>query len=232
MIWRCILNSEIKYIIFDLDDTLYQEKEFVLQAMREVAKFISKKNNKFQTGEIYNRLVEILEIEGRGKIFNQICKEKNIDIDVMKLVKVYRATKPKLAMYPDAIELIRFLKKKEIKIGIITDGDRFVQNNKIEGLHLKKYVDTIIVTDEYNTSKPDKKVFEICLKKLGATDPAQAVYIGDNPLKDFLGAKKIGMNTIRIVRKYGDNMKRKVDEKYDAEYTIKNMEEVIKLCQI
>ena len=232
MIWRCMLKNKINYVIFDLDDTLYNEREYVLQAMREVARYIHVKKNNLGEEYVYNRLLAILEEDGRGKIFNRICLEEKLELDFMELVRVYRNTKPKLRIYEDAEYLISELKKRNIKIGMITDGLHFVQRNKIDGLDIVQLFDSIVVSDEHGLSKPDERVYQISLGEARVENPSEAVYIGDNPTKDFLGAKKIGMNKIRSVRACGDHMQTKVDDTLEANYTITNMKEVLEVCQI
>ena len=51
-------------------------------------------------------------------------------------------------------------------------------------------------------------------------DPSEAVYIGDNPLKDFIGARQVGLSTLRIRRKgtLHHDLKRLDEEEADAEY--------------
>lgn len=215
-----------------MDDTVYNEKEYVMQAMLNVAKYIHEDRNDLKVEDLYKRLLDILEEDGRGKIFNRICQEENILIPVMDLVNAYRDTIPKARPYEDTKWLIDYLKEKNIKIGLITDGNKFVQRRKIEGLQIEELFNSIVVTDEFDLSKPDEEVFRISLEQASIIDPSEAVYIGDNPTKDFIGAKNIGMHTIRIKREVGDHMQTKVDAKLEAEHTITNMKEVVELCQI
>ena len=51
--------------------------------------------------------------------------------------------------------------------------------------------------------KPDPKPFRIVLERLGCVSPSQAVYVADNPDKDFLGARRAGMDSIRVLRASG-----------------------------
>lgn len=71
----------VKALIFDLDDTLYYEKEYVLGAFKEVAYYLGNKYGENQE-KLFNRMKDILEGLGRGKIFNIICEENNFDEDI------------------------------------------------------------------------------------------------------------------------------------------------------
>lgn len=220
----------VKAVIFDLDDTLYNELDYVLQGFRNVAEYLAKEYS-IDVDEVHEQMCGILKEQGRGKIFDSVCEIYHIDTPVKKLVEIYRATKPKLSFYPDAEEVISTLRKKNIGLGLITDGCSQVQHRKIDALCLSDLMDAVLATDDLGKDeegkpycKPNPKVYEVVLEKLQCK-PQEAVYIGDNPQKDFIGAKALGMKTIRIVRKQGDHMQDKVCEEYEADVTIQNLTE-------
>ena len=220
----------VKAVIFDLDDTLYNEIDYVLQGFRNVAEYLGKEYF-VDVNEVHERMCEILKEQGRGKIFDSICEAYHIDAPVKKLVEMYRATRPKLSLYQDAEEVIRKLRQKNIGLGLITDGCSQVQHQKIDALFLNDKMDVVLATDDLGKdeegkpySKPNPKVYEVVLKKLQCR-PQEAVYVGDNPQKDFVGAKALGMKTIRIVREQGDHMRDQVDAEYEADVIIQNLTE-------
>lgn len=216
----------IRCVIFDLDDTLYNERTYVESAMHNVAGYLSDKfglNNK----EVYEKLINILDSEGRGHIFDICIAEYGIDEKVSKLVQVYRDTKPQLELYEDGSKLIHELKKRNIKTAIITDGCSKVQHNKISALNLEGIIDEIIVTDDYEgAAKPSTIPYEMVLLRMDNIEAEKCIYIGDNPRKDFIGARKTGMKTTRIIRNTGDNMKLQAEEGFEADITIHNLMEI------
>lgn len=216
----------IKALIFDLDDTLYYEKEYVLGAFKEVAYYLG---NNYEKGkeELYIRMKEILENSGRGKIFNIICEENNFKEDVEGLVEIYRNSKPKLELYKDSKEFLIWGRENGYKLGIITDGCSKVQWNKIEALKVEQLVDKIIVTDDLGKEfwKPHKKSY-IDMMNYFNINKNEGIYIGDNPNKDFVGAKQLGMKTIRMIRKNGDHIKTFLDKGYEADSNITNFLEL------
>lgn len=220
----------VKAVIFDLDDTLYNELDYVLQGFRNVAEYLEKEYS-IDVDEVHEQMCDFLQEQGRGKIFDSICKMHHIDAPVKKLVEIYRATKPKLSLYSDAEEVISILREKNIGLGLITDGCSQVQHKKIDALCLNDLMDVVLATDDLGKDeegkpycKPNPKVYEVVLEKLQCK-PQEAVYIGDNPQKDFVGAKALGMKTIRIVRKQGDHMQDQVCKEYEADVTIQNLTE-------
>lgn len=225
----------LKAVLFDLDDTLYRERDFVDQSFRSVAEAMEgylsarRKFGQSPSGEsaeeLFGQMIELMEQEGRGEIFDRLCERHDVDIPVQELVKIYRETKPVLSLYPDGEEFLCWLEDKKIKTGLITDGNAAVQRNKIEALGLDRRLDVVLASYDLGLRKPDKGVYEYCLDRLGCR-PDEAVYIGDNPLKDFIGARKLGMKTVRIVRPEGLHMWREAKEGYGADKTVNLLTEL------
>ena len=220
----------IKLVAFDLDDTLYNEKDFVFGAFREVAEYLSNKYN-ISSQSLYEDMLAILQSEGRGKIFNIVCENYNINEDINALVQVYRNAKPKLKLYEDGLEVINFLKDK-YKLGLITDGLASVQWNKIELLNLESYFDNIIVTDDLGKEywKPHILPFKNMAEKFNLL-PSECIYIGDNPNKDFYGARKLGFRTIRIIRDIGDYINLRHSKEYEADFEVSNLNEIVSIIE-
>lgn len=218
----------IKAVVFDLDDTLYDEFEYVSQAIQKVAVFLADRlPEQGQSERLHSRMLELLEKNGRGRIFDDICKEIGVETKIEELVEIYRGTKPVLRLYQDAELLLESLESRNIKTGLITDGCSQVQHEKIRALGLDERLDCVIATDDFGMSKPQTEPYEKCLAELGCR-PQEAVYVGDNPCKDFIGAKKLGMKTFRILRARGMHMKDAVPPEWDAEDRIFSLTEIEK----
>lgn len=232
-----------KIILFDLDDTLYKELDFVYGGFKEVCKYLANKYNKDEE-LLYKDTIEELNKQGRGKIFNIICERHNMSEDIRNLVEIYREARPQIGLYEDAECILNYLKgnlkmddyeflkgKTEIsyKIGIITDGKASVQWNKIKLLGLEKLVDKIIVTDDYGLEfwKPNEFAYLEMLKYFDVKKE-QCIYVGDNPNKDFIGARKVGIKTIRVIREVGDHMKTFLEKEYEADFVVKDLREILK----
>lgn len=197
----------LQAVIFDLDDTLYEEAAYVTQALEHAAAHLAEKlGAPSRKAALHRRMLELLERDGRGRIFDVICQETDAALPVKELVQAYRSTKPVLKLYPDAEECLSRLSEKGIKTGLITDGCGRVQHEKIAALGLDRRLDCVVVTDDYGMAKPQTAAYEKCLFALGCA-ASEAAYVGDNPWKDFIGAKALGMETFRIVRKSGMHMR-------------------------
>ena len=217
----------IRAIIFDLDDTLYDEMQFVRGGFKAVSSYTSKNANVNQN-VVYQLLLDVLEKHGRGQTFDIALKKlglynKNL---IPKLVEVYRAHKPKLSLYSEVRTILSTLRKQGYKLGLITDGNVEVQRNKVEALKIKDFFDCIIFSDEYGIEKqkPNPFPYQKAMEELKVS-ARETIYIGDNPYKDFVSAKKLGIHTIRIMRGQYKNVT--LNKEFEAEYQIINLGELI-----
>lgn len=216
----------IKAIIFDLDDTLYDETQFVEGGFKAVSIYIAD-NYGIDERIIFQTLVDVLKEYGRGKTFDIALKKLGIyDENVIPmLVNVYRTHVPQLSLYAEAKKLLLHLKSQGYLLGLITDGNLEVQKNKVKSLKIDNLFNCMIFSDEYSgeKQKPHPFPYEQALYVLKA-HPKESVYIGDNPYKDFITAKKIGMHTIRVLK--GRYKEIRLKKEYEAEHQIKNIKEL------
>ena len=100
--------------------------------------------------------------------------------------------------FPDARPLLEDLKKRDFKLGLIsnaTDLARKVMDN----LDFSKYFDFMVLSEEVGVRKPDPRIFLMAAQKANV-HPSRAIHIGDRLAIDVLGAKKAGMNAVLIDR--------------------------------
>tara|TARA_B100002019_G_scaffold267364_1_gene258385 strand:+ start:3314 stop:3991 length:678 start_codon:yes stop_codon:yes gene_type:complete len=213
-------------LVFDLDDTLYPEITYVKSGFMAVSIFL-KKNFKLNQDLVYSKMLDLLKKDGRGNIFDEVLRTYSIYTvkNLKKCISTYRSHVPHINLHKDAERCIsRF---KEYKKYIVTDGNILVQRKKISALDLTKNFEKIFTTYQYGISysKPSTKCFKMILKK-EKINPWDMVYVGDNPHKDFINLKKIGIHTIRIQRGcFKDTV---LDSNHEAEYTFKNLDCVTK----
>lgn len=210
-------------LVFDLDDTIYDERSFVYSGFNAVADFISNRYG-INKNTFANDLIHELQ-NGRGNIFDTILK--NYDLFSKKSVKecisVYRRHQPAIQLYDDAIEC--FQRFKNINKYIVTDGNKYVQQNKINALNIESYFSFCFITRRYGikNEKPSPYCFQkIC--EIEAISPDKVIYIGDNPVKDFIGIKPLGFKTIRIMK--GDHCNVMKPSEYEAHIQINSLSEL------
>jgi putative hydrolase of the HAD superfamily len=192
----------MKAVLFDLDDTLYPEMEFVRSAFGAVAQALATEVG-IDAGFTRMRLLQILRRDGRGQVFDQFLYEQRLYTAerVARMLATYRGHSPTLSFYADVIPTLDWLRSAGIGIGLVTDGLSQVQRAKIRALSLAPRFDVLICTDELGprSAKPARVGFERALDALGIA-PAYAAYIGNDVAKDFVAPRALGMTAIQIVR--------------------------------
>jgi putative hydrolase of the HAD superfamily len=202
-------------IVFDLDDTLYDEIDFIKSGFKEVSNYLGdEKYFKFMQNEFLKN--------GSGKIFNKLIDNFNLYIPLKKLIEIYRFHRPTIALATDSIELLNFSKK--CNTALISDGHYITQQNKFLALNLDKYIEYPIFTDFYHTKKPELKAFEMIMQKF---PNKKYIYISDNPKKDFIAPKKLGWISIRFKNENGIYK----DIENNADYEVYSRKEILKLLK-
>lgn len=184
----------LKTIIFDLDDTLYSEKEYVRSGYAAVAKVLP--NVEDAEAKLWKAFEE------KKFAIDDVLKSENVYSEELKqkCLEVYRFHQPSIHLYDEAAEILTQLRKKGFSIGIVTDGRPEGQRAKIKALGLDALVDCIIITDELGGveyRKPNEKAFVIMKDQL-RVEYDEMCYVGDNINKDFIAPEKLGMKTFFI----------------------------------
>ncbi len=175
----------IEAVIFDLDDTLYPEKEYVKSGFKKISEH-------FKMPELESELWQ--SFERGGKPIDDVFNAQGIINLKDEALHVYRFQKPDIHLFDGVTDMLERL-QKTYKIGIITDGRPEGQHAKIDALGLESKVDEIIITDELGgieCRKPNPAAFILMQKKLG-TPFEKMVYVGDNLEKDFQAAERLEM---------------------------------------
>jgi putative hydrolase of the HAD superfamily len=100
-------------------------------------------------------------------------------------------------LFPYTIEILEYLKQKEYKMHLITNGFESVQFKKIKNSGLADYFIEVITSEASNSLKPQKEIFEYALKNANAS-VTESIMIGDNESADIQGGINIGMDTVFV----------------------------------
>jgi putative hydrolase of the HAD superfamily len=188
MIIKADYNS---YFVFDLDDTLYPEIDYLKSAYYEICNDLVPR----KTLNLYNEMLDI-HFSG-GNAFNFLLEKfpaKKLSLE--KLLYLYRNHNPKISLREGALEMLKEIKKKNGKTGIITDGRSITQRNKIQALGLENIIDKLLISGEFGFEKPASVLYESFMDK---EVERQYYYLGDNLVKDFVAPKKLGWYCIGIL---------------------------------
>lgn len=218
-----MILMRVDAVIFDLDNTLYDERQYVRSGFRAVSECMAKK---FELDKNHlNRLfLQVFSKKGRGKVFNIALEKFNMKNEqtVLELVNVYRNHSPTIKLFEDAENTLSKLRQK-YRLGLITDGVKKVQENKVKALNIASLFDAITYAVECG-GKTNNDVFLTTLRKL-KTKPSHSVYIDDNPTKAFAIARKLDIQTIRIMKGENKNILTP-DEECKPDFETRNLKEI------
>ncbi|MBZ5495467.1 MAG: HAD hydrolase-like protein [Acidobacteriia bacterium] len=188
----------LRALVFDLDDTLYCERDFLASGFRAVAEHLSATCGR-PRDEIHQMMMATLAREGRRSVMPAVlARFPDSGFQVADLVSIYRSHTPQIRLFTGYDGLLKELRAR-YRLGIVTDGAPDVQKAKCAALGLEGAVDSIIYTWEYGLEKekPHPFPFRLMLRCLQAP-PDEALFIGDSLEKDCRGARGVGMKCVRV----------------------------------
>jgi putative hydrolase of the HAD superfamily len=224
---------DAKVVIFDLDDTLYPERDFVYGGYRAVAERVHADHGV----DIEAELRAQFERGVRHDVFGLALRALGIRADetyLRTLVETYRTHTPALRPYV-GIALLERLRAAGYGLGLVTDGITAVQRSKVASLGIEGLFDAIVYSHELggrDTWKPSPLPYERCLAAL-QVEAHEAVYVADNPAKDFRGARRLGIATVRIRHPGGEHAAIEPATVFDApDREIRSLTELAQLIRL
>ena len=196
-------RGPVEAVLFDLDDTLYRELDFVAGGFRAAAALVTGRSGR-SIDDLVTRMFEIHGEDGRGRIFDRLLEELGCwdDALVRAMLLTYRAHPSRIRPFDDVPPVLERLRARGVRLGIVTDGLASVQRRKLDALGLAPQFDAIVPTDELGPGavKPAPTGFRVALLLLGIpTERAGHVaYVANDTRKDFAGARAAGLVTIRV----------------------------------
>jgi putative hydrolase of the HAD superfamily len=175
-------------IVFDLDDTLYNELDYLKSAFRHISQQLEPKDWK----TLYVSMFSLYRC--KENVFDVLTSKYHTDNET--LMDMYRFHFPQISLFNGVLDVIKTIKTKNGKIGIITDGRSQTQRAKIKSLGILNLIDKIIISDEIGTEKPDQINFKAIEDAFSGNNYC---YIADNLKKDFVAPNSLGWKTIGLI---------------------------------
>lgn len=190
----------LRCVVFDLDDTLYLERDYVRSGFVAVGRYVEQE---LGLTTFASRAWASFCAGARGRVFDRVLSESGIPPTpalVSELVQVYRNHSPAIVLEPDALELLDML-CGSLDLAVVSDGFAPSQRAKVTALGLGRWVNQIIITAEYGPefAKPGAAAFRVLQERFSRSDP-ECLYVADNPAKDFAGPLSLGWQILRVNR--------------------------------
>ncbi|MBP1042421.1 HAD family hydrolase [Vagococcus sp. BWB3-3] len=230
----------IKGIIFDIDDTLYDQQKAFIQAFNECLPTYVKDVDYgalFQRMRAYGDESFTLGYEQTDLRKMQIYRIKRALRDdqikvsdelALKFQHAFERYQEEIELFGEMPSIFERIKTKGLATGLITNGTAKRQAKKIERLRLKEWMpaDLMLISEEVGIAKPKTGIFELMAHRLSMVN-SELLYIGDNYTNDIIGGKSAGWQTIWA------NYHRltKPTEVVETDYTVQSPKELALLLE-
>jgi len=226
----------ITTVVFDLDDTLYDEIEYCKSGFDAVAEFLTNQSEapSAEASRISAVLWEQFTTGNRTKTFNAALDELDMSYNdklIGELIEVYRNHSPKITLPQDSRDVLCELSTK-YTLALLTDGFLPAQKLKVQALGIEKYFKLIVYTEQLGRDcwKPSPAGFEKITQTL-KVEPENMAYIADNEKKDFIAPNKLGFLTIQIIRPARIHSSVCGDPEAAAQHTIRQINQLSGLLE-
>ena len=200
----------LRAVLFDLDDTLFDHRACAREALSDVhrahpafralqfqelerlhAGLLEDLHRRVLTGELP---LEIAREERFRRLF-QAAGVTAAEELVTRTAATYRDGYIRIRQpIPGAAALLERVRQRA-KVGIVSNNLLAEQQGKLRDCRLAAYVDVLVVSEEAGVSKPDPRIFEIALERLGCS-AGDVVMVGDSWAADVIGACDAGIRAI------------------------------------
>ena len=193
-----------RVLVFDLDDTLYLEREFARSGFRAAGAWLARERGIIGFGEA---AMYLFDSGVRGTVFDRVLTTCGLGDDaelIAALVSVYRDHAPNIAPLPDATwALDRF--GRDRPLALLTDGPGATQRKKVEALGIASRFAALVYSDDGGRAhwKPSPVPFQRIMDLFGPAE-REFTYVADNPMKDFVTPRALGWDTVHVIRDGGE----------------------------
>ncbi len=220
----------IKAVLFDLDNTLIDFMKMKRRANDAAITAMIKAGLKIDKKDAWRLLEKLFHKHGLEyqQIFNEFLTEilGHVDLKVLAAAVVaYRGVKGDLLQpYTNAKLVLKKLKKKGYRLGVVTDAPKFQAWTRLYEMRLEKYFDIVVTLDDSGSFKHTGLPFERAIDMLGFK-PKEIMMVGDWVSRDIIPANKLGIKT--VLAKYGQWQI--IQENFKADYEIDDISELLKI---
>ena len=202
------MGKKYKGLMVDLDDTLIKSQKMYDLATQHTALYVSKEYG-IDSDDFFNVVNEKYKIisrtfpsthtrHSRILVYRLALASLNIKYELSLLPKLedmyWDYFLSHVQLYDGVIETFSILKKRGVKIAVVSDGDLSTRIRKVEAIGLIPYVDEVVASEEVIFEKPFSAIFTLALSRLGV-EAHEAIMLGNNFKNDIRGAQLLGIRS-------------------------------------
>ncbi len=223
-----------KAVFFDLDDTLYDTSDFARLARRAAINVMIDAGLPLTPDEAYKLLREIIKEKGSNydKHFNILTKrvygEEKPLLIALGMITYHNVKFALLRLFPETMSTLIYLKSKGYHLGIISNGITIKQWEKLIRLGLHHFFDEVITSEEAGVEKPDKKIFQKSLDRMGCK-AEKSIMIGNKFSEDIIGALNAGMYAILVNSQLTEDEQKYLEERNIELKVLSNIQDIKKI---
>ena len=191
----------IRGVVFDLDDTLLDHKQWMLARMTLAAAALA---DEVPPAALRVQTYIALEEGEHARLIDVVAAGLGREDLRDRLLAAYRAAVPAQApLFPEVRDVLRTLRAQGLRLGLLTDNPPASQRAKLAAAPgLAEAFDALVFTREHGAEKPARGPFEAAAAAL-RLPPEQLLMVGDNPARDALGAITAGYASCLLVCRPG-----------------------------
>lgn len=209
--------------VFDLDDTLYAEEDYVRSALAFVGGEVA---DRFAVPDATERLRALRRAGDVDPIATLWSEWKLPPEERIHVISLMHAHRPTIDLNPGAADLLSRLRRQGKAFAILTDGRSVTQRQKIAALACldARYIS---ISEEVGWPKTEPRRFEVVEEHF---DPGLFVYVGDNPAKDFVAPNQRGWLTVMLAHQGAGIHRQDFPENrnYHPQRTINDFSELVR----
>ena len=207
--------SQIDFIFFDKGGTLsYQlpHADNGIQAAKKIMEFLGyegdpavfrktllERDKKYKKWSMENCYEETVEKMCREWLYFDAPKSEKIDEHADEIIIMTSYAKAERIMYPEAVPLIKALKSRGYRIGVISNTVSLTMvPAELKSAGIYDDLEVVVMSSVERLRKPDPEIFRLACERAGVA-PARCVYIGDAPDRDVEGPRRAGFSAIVIL---------------------------------
>jgi putative hydrolase of the HAD superfamily len=215
-------GQQLKAIIFDMDNTLFDFVKAKLLACAAVVTIVGRRDDSALLDYFINDDIDVERFESIA----EYLKDRDIysDAKFEECTKLYYKTKMEnIELYPGVMETLNEIKSMNLGSAVVTDAFKANAQARLRKTGLLQYFDYVITADLVGTKKPEPDSIIYALAKLGCS-AEEAIFIGDSLRRDIIPSNKLGLVTVYAA--YGDRNFYE-DRRGSADHTINDIRELI-----